>query len=189
MPLHRHRISLLALSLVALAPFAARAQSTVCGDGTTTSSVGRGTCSGHGGVNAKATKKAVKRAEKTEEKAESRSAGEVNRVVTCTDGTTSGAGRGACSHHGGVASVTRTTRTTRTTAPSLPASVSANSPARERSQAKSRAPSATTGGSGVGEDNNPVGAIARCKDGLYSHAAHRRGACSRHGGVATWLGQ
>jgi hypothetical protein len=42
-------------------------------------------------------------------------------------------------------------------------------------------------GSGAAEDNNAVGAIARCKDGLYSHAKNRRGACSRHGGVASWI--
>jgi hypothetical protein len=42
-------------------------------------------------------------------------------------------------------------------------------------------------GSGAAEDNNPVGAIARCKDGLYSHARNHRGACSKHGGVASWL--
>ena len=38
------------------------------------------------------------------------------------------------------------------------------------------------------ENNNPVGAIAQCKDGLYSHAKGRTGACSRHGGVAKRLG-
>lgn len=37
-------------------------------------------------------------------------------------------------------------------------------------------------------DSNPAGAIARCKDGTYSHAKTHRGACSRHGGVANWLG-
>jgi hypothetical protein len=37
-------------------------------------------------------------------------------------------------------------------------------------------------------DANPAGAIARCKDGTYSHAKTHRGACSRHGGVANWLG-
>ena len=36
------------------------------------------------------------------------------------------------------------------------------------------------------EDNNPAGAIGRCKDGLYSHSKVRSGACSRHGGVAKW---
>lgn len=37
------------------------------------------------------------------------------------------------------------------------------------------------------DNANAAGAIARCKDGLYSHAARRDGACSRHGGVGTWL--
>jgi hypothetical protein len=36
------------------------------------------------------------------------------------------------------------------------------------------------------EDRNPAGAIAQCKDGTYSHAKARTGACSRHGGVAKW---
>jgi hypothetical protein len=36
------------------------------------------------------------------------------------------------------------------------------------------------------EDHNPAGAIAQCKDGSYSHAKARTGACSRHGGVAKW---
>jgi hypothetical protein len=36
------------------------------------------------------------------------------------------------------------------------------------------------------EDRNPTGAIAQCKDGTYSHAKVRTGACSRHGGVAKW---
>jgi hypothetical protein len=32
----------------------------------------------------------------------------------------------------------------------------------------------------------PYGAIAKCHDGSYSFQVHRRGACSRHGGVAIW---
>lgn len=36
------------------------------------------------------------------------------------------------------------------------------------------------------EDRNPAGAIATCKDGTYSHAKARSGACSRHGGVGHW---
>src|SRR5690242_4952875 len=36
------------------------------------------------------------------------------------------------------------------------------------------------------EDKNPAGAIAQCKDGTYSHAKNRTGACSKHGGVAKW---
>ncbi|MGP8170513.1 DUF3761 domain-containing protein [Rhodoblastus sp.] len=32
-----------------------------------------------------------------------------------------------------------------------------------------------------------AGAHYRCRDGSYSHSEHRRGACSRHGGVARSL--
>ncbi len=40
---------------------------------------------------------------------------------------------------------------------------------------------------GKGKHSDPTGAIAQCKDGAYSHAAHRSHACRRHGGVAKWL--
>ena len=33
----------------------------------------------------------------------------------------------------------------------------------------------------------PAGATARCRDGTYSFSQSRRGTCSWHGGVATWL--
>jgi hypothetical protein len=36
-------------------------------------------------------------------------------------------------------------------------------------------------------DTNPVGAIARCADGLYSHSATPSATCYRHGGVVQWL--
>lgn len=35
----------------------------------------------------------------------------------------------------------------------------------------------------------PAGATAQCRDGSYSFSQHRRGTCSHHGGVATWLNQ
>jgi hypothetical protein len=28
---------------------------------------------------------------------------------------------------------------------------------------------------------------AKCKDGTVSHSAHHSGACSHHGGVASWM--
>jgi len=34
----------------------------------------------------------------------------------------------------------------------------------------------------------PAGATARCKDGTYSTSTSHTGACSKHGGVAEWLG-
>lgn len=33
----------------------------------------------------------------------------------------------------------------------------------------------------------PAGATAQCEDGTYSFSQSRRGTCSGHGGVATWL--
>ncbi len=33
----------------------------------------------------------------------------------------------------------------------------------------------------------PIGASARCRDGAYSFSQSRRGTCSGHGGVSTWL--
>jgi hypothetical protein len=32
-----------------------------------------------------------------------------------------------------------------------------------------------------------AGVTAKCKDGTYSTAKHRHGACSSHGGVAEWM--
>ena len=46
---------------------------------------------------------------------------------------------------------------------------------------------ASTGSRSASDNNDPNGAIAQCKDGTYSHAAHHSGACSRHGGVAKWM--
>lgn len=36
-------------------------------------------------------------------------------------------------------------------------------------------------------DQVPAGASAKCRDGTYSFSQHRRGTCSHHGGVSTWL--
>ncbi|MEY2665794.1 MAG: hypothetical protein RLZZ480_899 [Candidatus Parcubacteria bacterium] len=33
----------------------------------------------------------------------------------------------------------------------------------------------------------PAGASAQCRDGTYSFSQNRRGTCSGHGGVASWL--
>jgi hypothetical protein len=48
-------------------------------------------------------------------------------------------------------------------------------------------PTAAPRSSDGGENSNPNGASAQCRDGTYSHAAHHQGACSRHGGVAKWM--
>ena len=157
---------------------AARAQSgaaSVCVDGTTSAATGRGACSGHGGVDAKATAAAKKAAK---------------NAVTCADGTMSKGGQGACSGHGGIKS-SAPAPATKSTTPSLPSAVPATSPARTRSEAKSQAPTApnaaTKPANKQGADKDPKDAIAQCKDGTYWHAATRSGACLNHGGVAKFL--
>jgi resuscitation-promoting factor RpfB len=35
--------------------------------------------------------------------------------------------------------------------------------------------------------SNPAGATAQCSDGTYSYSQSRKGTCSHHGGVASWL--
>jgi hypothetical protein len=126
----------IAVATMSAGSLQAQAAATICKDGTSSVSSGRGACSGHGGVNKKAMK-AQKKAAKAEVKAADKAA----------------------------------------TAGTPKASAKAKTSASSKS---------AVAGSGAGEDNNPAGAIARCKDGLYSHAKNRRGACSRHGGVASW---
>jgi len=99
---------------------------------------------------------------------------------------------------GAVKTTTKTTATTtdctkwynkmravcRTSSSSTPAKTTV-SPAPKPAASRPAAPSARS--SAGGDNNNPAGAIAQCKDGTYSHAAHRSGACSRHGGVTKWM--
>jgi hypothetical protein len=111
--------------------------------------------------------------------------------TTCKDGTTSEvSGRGACSHHGGVAKHhaerTRATKHTHTDAEptnkqARPAphkttddDVQWSEPRGERTPAPTR----------KRESGSPT---AVCRDGKLSYALHHRGACSDHGGVERWL--
>lgn len=179
----------------------AQATATVCKDGTTSATAGRGACSGHGGVNVAASK-AEKKSVKTEEKAAAavaRTTQGAQVTVTCGDGTTSSAkGRGACSRHGGVKSAAATSKVTQApiaapaTAPAaapVRSAAPASAPVARANAASHASEKSAIAGSGAKEDNNPSGAVAKCKDGMYSHAAHRRGACSRHGGVGQWMGE
>jgi len=87
-------------------------------------------------------------------------------MVTCNDGTTAKAGRGACSHHGGVAKAGAQAQPAAPPAPST-------APKAETSRKQPAAPQGT--------------ATAKCKDGSYSYSKQHSGACSHHGGVAQWL--
>lgn len=178
-----------ALGFVALDSAYAQSTATICKDGTTSAASGKGACSGHGGVSKKATAKtkAVVKKEVKAAKVDAKATkGATVAVVTCGDGTTStNTGRGACSHHGGVKAATTNSAKTGAVVPAPGTAVAPKSASAPRSTRA--APAATKVGSGAADDNDPTGAIAKCKDGLYSHAKNHRGACGHHGGVASWL--
>ena len=177
-----------ALATIQTGSLQAQAAATICKDGTTSVSSGRGACSGHGGVNKKAAthqKKVVKSEVKAATAVAKHTPG-AQVTTICADGTTSNStGRGTCSGHGGARGAEATSKATGE--PVRAPGTAAVPRASARAKARANSNSAVVSGSGAAEDNNAAGAIARCKDGLYSHARNRRGACSRHGGVASWL--
>ena len=160
--------SLAILAAIALpaATALAQAPASVCVDGTTSTATGRGACSGHGGVDAKATAASKKAAS----------------TVMCADGSTSKTGRGACSSHGGIK---------RANAAIAPATPTATASQARAAASPSATGSKTTAGIKAapkkGGNDDPTDATAQCKDGTYSHAKTHQGACSRHGGVARFL--
>lgn len=184
------------LTLVAFASFAiaipasGQAASTLCTDGTTSATSGRGACSGHGGVD-KAKTKAAKKEAKAPAKEVVKSAAASGTTVTCGDGSSSNPGRGACSHHGGVKGTSATPVPAPASQPVPSTAVIPATPAPRTTPATRATPASeaqpTKAASGRREDTDPTGALAQCKDGMYSHAANRRGACSRHKGVAKWM--
>lgn len=93
-------------------------------------------------------------------------------TVTCSDGTTSAGGRGACSSHGGV----------KTEAAANPSNSTPMASPTAVAKASPRSAVAKLDAS----NNVKAGATAKCKDGTYSHSKNRAGACSGHGGVASW---
>jgi hypothetical protein len=107
-------------------------------------------------------------------------------MVTCKDGTTSKGGRGACRGHGGITKDGEAAAKPATPAAAAPAAAAAPV-AKAAVPAAAPAATSTTTGSGAGVSSDATGAIAQCKDGSYSHSKSRRGACSRHGGVAKWM--
>ena len=101
--------------------------------------------------------------------------------VTCKDGTTSKAGKGACSGHGGVQKSSTSAPAAAAATPTAPATPAAPAAAAPAAKSSKSAPTATAG------NTDPTGATAKCKDGTYSKSQHHSGTCSSHGGVAQWL--
>jgi hypothetical protein len=99
--------------------------------------------------------------------------------VTCKDGATSHAGRGACSDHGGLA-------TNQAAAPA-PTLASCTRPA--AAEVSSNAgPSGYRPSEPSRRRTPPPGQpTARCKDGSFSYSKPHTGSCLRRGGVARWM--
>lgn len=172
-----------------------------CKDGTISASSGRGACSGHGGIlkaSARAADSSEAKSTAGAMKSETAAKGETDNAVVCKDGTSSKAGRGACSGHGGVATsqvgraAPAAPRTDQppagrargldpTTEQPVPVPGSAQSTTSGASSAKSPASSAPVTAPAAGTHT------AKCKDGTFSDAKHHEGACSQHGGVVQWL--
>lgn len=162
-----------------------------CADGTT-SEAGRGACSHHGGVaKTRAPRKAPKRAPADDrvrvdrDRADPEATSKVPPpapalVVRCTDGSVSPKGRGACSHHGGVASDAIEDRLDRRTRDRVDTRDTQARPAPKREPRTNR----PWWGS---DEPMPGDPLARCNDGSLSYSKHHRGTCSNHGGVRDWL--
>ena len=193
--MNRFPIFVLVLGVASLVPgraSTAAAATVTCKDGTTATG-GRGACHGHGGVDKTAGSTASKAAAKQRGADQ---ADDLTGQVVCADGTAwPKRGRGACSGHGGVlkpgAAPTPAPLPRASTAPTSPPARTATPPVAHTAPVPTRAvaPTATasapTKGKRASED--PTGANARCKDGMYWHGTTHRGSCSHHGGVAEWL--
>ena len=91
---------------LAMLSVAADPTPTTCKDGTTTTSTGKGTCSGHGGVQKAAKTPAA--AATPAKSATPATPAATGATTTCSDGTTTtSTGKGTCSGHGGIQKETK----------------------------------------------------------------------------------
>jgi hypothetical protein len=148
-----------AIPLLAL-PARGQGVATLCKDGTTTTTTGRGACTGHGGVDKKAAKQSA-RVAKAETKAET-------KVETKTAKAETKAAKAE-------------------TKAEKKAEKAATMPAPPAAPRAAMAPRAAAPSAAHVSNTDPTGATALCKDGTYSHSTSHRGACARHQGVAKWL--
>ena len=174
-----------------------------CKDGST-ADAGRGACSHHGGVKRATTRSKrsstkVSRASHEETTAPVADAGSSAETVSCRDGTSASAGRGACSHHGGVGSSSSATTTREPSVRYAKTSSSGNVACQDGTTSTAgRGACSHHGGVAASErdqpstsapirSGSPGNATALCNDGTYSESARHTGTCSHHGGVKEWL--
>jgi hypothetical protein len=159
--------------------FADTESTVTCKDGTT-SKGGKGACSHHGGIGGGAETAPAPGAAPAAKPSSAPPAAPAP-MVKCKDGSDSKGGKGACSHHGGVASG----EAGGAAAAPPAAEPKSGAPSPSSVQGRSAPPSPRPGSSGAPA---PAGkATAMCKDGSTSFSTHHSGACSHHGGVAQWL--
>ena len=171
--------TVLALTFAAASTLAAQAAASVCKDGTTSTATGRGACSGHGGVDAKATEAAKKAATKTEKAASKSDAAAAKTTAKTEKATDKAVDKSAAKSAKTEAAAAKTeAKTAKSETKAETKTAKAESKPVEKSTSKPK----------TGADNNdPTNATAQCKDGTYSHAKNHQGACSNHGGVAKFL--
>jgi hypothetical protein len=102
-------------------------------------------------------------------------------TAECKDGSYSTANteRGACSGHGGIATWFATTKDATTTT----AVKSGGQPPATETRSVGTPGTAVARSAG----HAPANSTGQCKDGTDTTASSKRGACSGHGGVVTWL--
>lgn len=110
-------------------------------------------------------------------------------ATVCMDGTTSTAtGRGTCAGHGGIkAKAVSTVHHRVTCKDGSMMEVAAACEHHGGVAVATVSKRTTTITKGRADDRDVHGAIALCKNGMYSHATTHRGACAGHGGVERWL--
>jgi hypothetical protein len=177
--------AVLTLSLAATSSLAAQAAAAtmpICKDGSTSSVAGRGACSGHGGVDAKATDAAKKAAAKAAKTAKAAATADKAADKTAKASATAAKADAKAADKSADAAKT-TAKATDKAADNAAKSAKAADKSADKAAGAAKTKTAST----KSDNTDPTNATAQCKDGTYSHAKTHQGACSNHGGVAKFL--
>jgi membrane protein involved in colicin uptake len=176
----------LALALLAPRPAAAAAAKTViCKDGST-DEAGRGSCSGHGGVDKVATEKAEAKALKAE-KAEKAKAEKAKAKEAAEEKSAKAKAEKAKAKEAAEEKAAKGKEKAEKVKQDAGAKAEHATKSASSAAEKPAAAAKETKGSMEKADPAKGPPTARCKDGSFSYAEHHTGACSNHGGVEAWL--